>query len=168
MSFNSSRVQPYATGALTAFSSPLGAYKGSVIALTGITATSTVSSAGLVLLPGGVNNIEFESLSALVETNLTTSTITAATKWQVTFDGTNWIDIYKEQYAATTQVSTMLVAAAGTGTIATKQYVHAFAGINPAFYAMRLAVVVGVATGGAGDNVTVAYTWRKRFVAAMG
>ncbi len=163
MSFNSTLVKSYAGGATVAFTAPLAAFKGSVIALNTITAGSTASSAGLALAVGGVNNIEFESLSANVETNLTTNTITATTKWQVSNDGTNWLDVFGKNDAAN-----VTKAAAGTGSLITTQYVQTMDGVNVAYPFVRLAVVVGAATGAAGDNVTVSYNWRRRFVAAMG
>lgn len=163
MSFNSTIVKAYAGGALTAFTAPLASYKGSQIALNGVTAGSTASTAGLVLQAGGVNNIEFDSLCAIVETDLTTSTLTATPKWQVSNDGTNWIDFFGKNTAAN-----VTKAAAGTGSLVTTQWVMALDGFDPSFPYLRLAVQVGVATGGAGDNVTAAYNWRKRFVATLG
>jgi hypothetical protein len=163
MSFASSIVKSYAGGALTAFAAPLASYKGSQIPLNGITATSTTSTAGLALQVGGVNNIEFDSLSALVETDLTTNTITATTKWQVSNDGTNWVDLLGKNLAANATKS-----AAGTGGLVTTQYVQVCDGFDYSWPYIRLAVLVGVVTGAAGDNVTVAYNWRKRFVAPIG
>ena len=158
MAFNQKIVKSYFTGAQQAFTAPLAAYNGSKIALNTITATSTTSSAGLVIACAGPQfNIEWESLAAIVETNLTTSTITATTKWQVSNDGTAWIDLLGKNAAAN-----VTKAAAGTGSLVTTQYVQAFDGMNPGFPYLRLAVLVGVVTGGAGDNVTVAYNWRKR------
>lgn len=158
MAFNQKIVKAYFTGAQQAFTAPLAAYNGSKIALSGITATSTVSTAGLVIACAGPQfNIEWESLSAIVETNLTTNTITATTKWQVSNDGTAWIDLLGKNAAAN-----VTKANAGTGSLVTAQYVQAFDGINPGFPYLRLAVLVGVTTGAAGDNVTVAYNFRKR------
>lgn len=162
MSFNQLVVKSAFTGAGTAFTAPLAAYKGSLVPLTGITATSTTSVAGLVILVGGPQfNIEWESLLAIVETNLTTSTITATTKWQVSNDGTVWLDLLGKNGAAN-----VTKAAAGTGSLVTTQYAQAFDGVNPGTPYLRLAVLVGVATGGAGDNVTVSYNWRKRWTGA--
>jgi phenylpropionate dioxygenase-like ring-hydroxylating dioxygenase large terminal subunit len=163
MSFNSSIVKSYAGGALTAFTAPLASYKGSLVALNGVTAGTAVSTVGLVLQAGGANNIEFNSLAALVETNITTSTMTVTTKWQVSNDGTSWIDLFEKTSQSNTNRS-----AAGTGSLVTTQYVQSMDGINPSFPYMRIAVQVGVATGAAGDNVTVSYNWRKRFIGAIG
>jgi len=160
MAFNQRIVKSYSTGASQAFTAPLASYVGSKIALSGVTANSTASSAGLVIAVGGPQfNIQWESLHAIVETNLTTSTITATTKWQVSNDGTNWLDLLGKNGAAN-----VTKAAAGTGSLITTQYVQAFDGINPAFPYLRLAVLVGVATGAAGDNVTVSYNWTKNTI----
>jgi hypothetical protein len=159
MSFNSRIVKSTSQGAKTAFTAPLAAFGGSLIALNGITAGSTASSAGLVLpLSNPTFQIEWESLWALVETDLTTSTITATSKWQYSPDGTNWLDVLGLNAAAN-----VTKAAAGTGSLITTQYAHAFAGMNPAAQAVRLAIQVGVATGAAGDNATVSYFFVKRW-----
>ncbi len=158
MAFNQQRVKSAFTGAAQAFTSPLNAFNGSKIALNTVTAGSTASTAGLVIACAGPTwNIEWESLVALVETNITTSTLTATTKWQGSWDGTNWVDFFGLNTAAN-----VTKAAAGTGSLVTTQYFHAFSGMNPGVDYIRLAVQVGVATGGAGDNVTVSYGFRKR------
>jgi hypothetical protein len=157
MSFNNRIVKSGAQGALVAFVAPLASFKGSQIALNNITAGSTASSAGLVISMAQ-SDIEWESLCALVETDLTTSTITATTKWQVSNDATNWIDFFGKNLAANT-----LKAAAGTGSLVTTQWVQSFDGVNCPYPYLRMAVQVGVVTGGAGDNVTVSYNYRKRW-----
>jgi hypothetical protein len=160
MSFNSTVVKSYAGGAQTAFTAPLAAFKGSQIALNTLVAGSTASTAGLVIpLSNPTFQIEWESLVAPVETDLTTSTITATSKWQGTPDGTNWVDILGLNAAAN-----VTKAAAGTGSLVTTQYFHAFAGMNFAWQAIRIAVQTGVVTGGAGDNVTCSYFFRKRWL----
>lgn len=162
MSFNSTVTKMSSQGAQTAFTAPLAAYTGSKIALNTITAGSTASTAGLVVVAGqpsgGSKSVEFDSLAAVVETNITTSTLTVTTKWQVSNDGTDWIDFFGKNTAAN-----VTKAAAGTGSLVTTQYVQAWDGVNPQFPYVRLAAQVGVATGGAGDSVTVAYNYRLRF-----
>jgi hypothetical protein len=161
MSFNQRLVASGGfTGAKTAFTAPLAAFFGSQIALNGITANSTASTAGLVF-SYGANDVEWESFAALVETDLTTSTITVASKFQGSMDGTNWVDIINLN-----GVSKLQIAAAGTGSLITTQYFHPLAGINPFTKFIRAAVVVGVATGAAGDNVTISYSFRKRLMSA--
>lgn len=158
MSFNQKIAKAYSSGATVAFAAPLASFRGSAIALTGITAGSVVSAAGLVVSCGSPQfAIEWSSLSAVVQTGLTTTTLTAQTLWQVSEDGINWLNLLSLNGAAN-----VTAAAAGTGALVTTNYVQAASGINPSFPYMRLAVLVGVVTGGAGDNVTVAYNYRKR------
>lgn len=160
MSFANTLKKSNFTGAGTAFTAPLAAYNGSKIALSTITAGSTASSAGLVLICANPGlQIEWDSLHAMIETNLTTSTITATTKWQVSPDGasTTWID-----YVGVNAAANVTKAAAGTGSLVTTQWVQGFPGMNPAFPYIRLAVQVGVATGGVGDNVTASYFFKNR------
>lgn len=162
MAFNQLVVKSYSTGAATAFAAPLASYNGSNILLNGITAASTVSSAGLVIPVGGPQfNIEWDSLVAVVQTRLTTATITAQTLWQGSNDGTNWVNILGTNGAAN-----VTVAAAGTGSLVNTTYAQAFVGINPPFPYLRIACLVGVATGAAGDTVTCAYNFRKRWTGA--
>lgn len=162
MAFNQQIVKSYSTGAQVAFTAPLASYKGTVIPLTGITAGSTAGVAGLVIPVAGPQwNISECALSAIVETNLTTATLTATTKWQVSNDGVNWLDLVGKNGAANVTKS-----AAGSGGLVTTQYVQAFDGLDPAFPYLRMAVLVGVVTGAAGDNVTCAFQYRKRWAAA--
>jgi hypothetical protein len=145
------------TGASTAYvATGFTTFKGSQIALTTVTSGSTASTAGLSLALGS-QDVEWDSLAALVETDVTTNTITVASKWQVSPDNTNWCDLVNLNGVAKLQIS-----AAGTGSLVTTIYMHPLAGINPSVRYLRLAVVVGVVTGGAGDNVTVSYCYRKR------
>lgn len=154
MSFNSTIVKNYAGGVTAAFAAPWASYKGSVIALSGVVATTVTSTAGLVLQVGGTNNIEFESLIANVQSVLTTASLTVTGVWQGSNDGTNWANIYGLNGTANTITGT-----AG----ATTTWYQAFAGVNPSLPYVRFAVINNVATGGASDNVTVSYNWRKRF-----
>jgi hypothetical protein len=160
MAFNQLVKKSYAGGAQTAFVAPWASFNGSRIALNTITAGTITSNAGLVLTPSNTfQNVEWESLTANVQTGLTTSTITAQTLWQVSNDGTNWATL--APLAGTTYAT---VAAAGTGSLVTTTYVQALDGINLAHPYLRLAVLVGVVTGAAGDNVTVSYNYRMRWV----
>lgn len=162
MAFNQLVVKSYFTGAANAFASPLGSYNGSKIALNTVTSGSTASTAGLVIACAGSQfNIEWDSLAAVVETGITTTSLTVTSKWQVSNDGTNWVDFLGLNCAANVQV-----AAAGSGSLVTTQYVQGFPGVNPGFPYIRLAVKTGGATGGTGDNVTVAYNFRKRWTGA--
>lgn len=158
MAFNQQRVKSYAQGAQTAFSSPFAAYSGSQIALNGVTAGSVASTAGLVIAMAGPQfNVEWDSLFAFVETDVTTSSITVSGGWQGSWDGTNWQNIL----APGSTSSFLQVAATGTGSLVKTQYVMPF-NWNPAHDYYRFAVKVGGATGAAGDNVIVSYGFRKR------
>jgi hypothetical protein len=170
MSLAQLSVRPYSAGPLVSFSAPLAAYSGTNIPLNGVSAASgVVSAAGLLLSPTGVGGngaafaVEFMSLCALVQTKLTTSSLVATSVWEVSEDGANWIVFKGLNHAANSAV-----AAAGTGSLVTTTYVHSFAGVNPAFPYCRLGVAVSGATGGAGDNVIVAYQWRRRAISPIG
>jgi len=158
MSFNQKVAKSYAGGAVVSFLAPLASSKGSLVALNGLAAGAIASTAGLVIACSSpAFAIEWSSLSAVVQTVITTATLTAQTVWQVSEDGSNWISLIGLNSA-----SNVAVAPAGTGASVPTSYVQAAPGINPSFPYMRLAVVVGVVTGAAGDNVTIAYNFRKR------
>lgn len=158
--------QLYSTGTKTAFTAVANVIPatalGFQIALSGVTATSTVSGTGLVLSTFALPDIEWDSLCAVVQENLTTNTITVTPRWEASDDGTNWQPMRAYNAPAFVQVS-----AAGTGSLVTTTYRIAATGLNPAAAKIRIAFTVGVATGGAGDNIVVAYAWRKRFSLAM-
>jgi hypothetical protein len=159
MAFNRQVSRSYAGGVQTAFIAPWASYTGSKIALSTIVAGSITSTAGLVLTPANTfQNLEWGSLSANVQTGLTTSGITAQTIWQVSNDGTNWATVAPAFGGAYTTV-----AAAGTGGLVTTTYVQSFIGVNLAHPWIRLAVLSAVQTGAAGDNVTVSYNFRQRW-----
>lgn len=164
MGFNQRAVKNFFTGAATAYSASGAAttgMNGTNIPLNGITATSITSSAGAVLsvAAGSAMDIEWDSLVALVQYKLTTNTITAQGRWQGSLDGTNWSDIVGINAPAN-----VTVAAAGTGSLVTTTVLHAFAGVNPGIGYIRYAILDGVATGAAGDNVIVSYCFRKRWL----
>jgi hypothetical protein len=150
------------SGATQAFIAPWTAYTGSKIALSGVTAGSVASTAGLVLAMGSTAvNAEWGSLSANVQTGLTTNSITATMVWQGSNDGTNWVTVNRMTNTANSNF-----APAGTGGLITTTFVQAFQGMNPGYPYMRLAALVGGATGAAGDNVVVSYNWRMRWTSA--
>lgn len=162
MAFNQQIVKNAFTGAKTAYAAPLAAYFGSQIALNTIVAGAVASTAGLVIPCAGPQwNIEWESLVALVQTSLTTLNITATTRWEVSEDGTVWVPLL-----GLNAPGNVTVAAAGTGGAIVTNYAQACAGYDPSFPYMRLAALVGVATGAAGDTVTVSYNFRKRWIGA--
>jgi hypothetical protein len=159
MGFNSMVKKAYAGGALTAYTAPLAAYKGSVIALATKVTGSVTSTAGLVVtLASPTFNIEWESLSALIETNITTTSLVVKMIWQASLDGTNWVQLYDSNGVAPVQI-----AATGSGSLVTTQFIMNLHGINPGYPYLRIAALNTGATGAAGDNVTAAYNYRGRF-----
>lgn len=161
MSFNSKQVKSYAQGALAAFNANGGSwnnFSGSSISLNTKVAGSVTSTAGLVIPVAGPQfAIEWDSLVALVQTAVNTSTITVLARWEMSPDNTNWAPIYPMNGAAN-----VVVAAAGTGSTVYTTYWLPFQGLNPAAQYLRVAAVNAVVTGGASDAVIVSYFWRKR------
>jgi hypothetical protein len=150
---------------LTAFIAPWTAYTGVLIPLSGVTAGTTTSASALTIALGGQNgqdqNIEWESISANVQTGLTTNLITAAIVWQVSNDNTNWVTMNQLNSAAYAAF-----APAGTASLITTTFVQYLQGYNPGYPYLRAAVLSGGATGAAGDNVKISYNARKRQTAA--
>ena len=161
MSFNSKQVKSYSGAPLTAFNAGGGTwsnYSGSFIALNTKIAGSITSTPGLVIAVGGPHfAIEWDSLCALVQTNLTTNTLTAIARWEASPDNLNWAPMYMMSGQANVAVS-----AAGTGAAVVSTYWLPFVGFNPSMQYVRIAAVPGVVTGGAADSITVSYFWRKR------
>lgn len=162
MAFNAQLVTNAFTGAATAYAASGAAttsMNGSNIALNTVTAGTVTSTAGLVIPVAGPQwNIEWESLSALVQFAITTNTITVTGKWQGSLDGSNWSDILGLNSAAN-----VTTPAAGTGSLVKTTIFHAFSGMNPGCRYIRYAVVPGVTTGGSGDSVIASYCFRKRW-----
>ncbi len=123
--------------------------RSTVVALTGTLATETV--AGPVLSLATANMVP-GTLSANVSCGLTTSTTTVITRWQVSQDNVTWVDLKPMNDAAIVGVP-----AAGTGTIVTTTWVQSCPALAHPY--ARLAILVGVATAGAGDNVTISYNY---------
>ncbi len=124
-----------------------------IVALTGVTATSTAGGPTLAMAAA---NMEPGSLVANVSCDLTTSTTTVITRWQVSNNGTDWVDLKPINDAAIVGVPS-----AGTGSLVTTTWAQACQTNVPYPY-VRLAILVGVATAGAGDNVTISYNYIKR------
>lgn len=93
-------------------------------------------------------------LSALVSVTAATSTLTFAAKWQVSVDGSTWLDI-----ANGSQNAAAVVLATGTAAIVTK-VIPAPDSVYGYPYA-RVAVVNAVATGAAGDLYAMSYSYRQ-------
>lgn len=159
MAFNQLNVKSYASGAVVAFPvAPLTTYTASKIALNGVTTGLVTSTAGLVLAMNSTRqNVEWDSLSANVQVQVTTNALVVTPRWQVSNDGTNWADVVPFEG------QTYLAMATGTGSLVTTTLVTAFLGINPGHPYIRYAVLSSGATGAAGDNVYVSYNYRTRW-----
>lgn len=109
--------------------------------------------AGTAIFMGNIAP-KLKSLSAKVAVTAATSTITLAAKWQVSNDNSTWIDVSNG-----TQNAAAVVLATGTTTIVTK----VIAAPEAAYGWMwaRVAVVTGVATGGATDLYAIGYNYRQ-------
>jgi hypothetical protein len=127
-----------------------------VLALSGVTANTVTSSAALILVPNEITKMAMESLVMNVTAGITTSTLVVTTVWQVSENGSTWVTLYPMNGAAYVNV-----AAAGNGSLVTTNYVQGCLGWNPSKQYLRAAVISTVTTGGAGDNVTISYGWRK-------
>lgn len=134
------------------------AYASTTVALSTVVAGTITSAAALVLAPRLSQNIAADSLVMNVSAAITTSTIVVATVWQVSDDNTNWRTIYPLNGAAYVNV-----AVAGTGSLVTTTYCQSLAGYNFSKQYVRAACLNTVATGGAGDNITISYGWRRAF-----
>lgn len=116
-----------------------------------IVAGSTV--AGNTLILGDQPRTLGKTLSALVSFTAATATLTATVKWQVSNDGTTFVDL-----ANGPQNAASVIFATGTAAIVTKAI--------PApseiwgWRMARIAIVTGVATGAAGDLYSLGYCYR--------
>lgn len=125
-----------------------------VVALTGVTTGTTTP--GPVFNISGALNPEEGSVIANVSAAVTTSSLVVKTLWEVSNDNVTWVSLFGINGAALVGVP-----ATGTGTIVTTAYAQALP-VNPSHPYIRLSVISTGATGGAGDNVTIGYNWRKR------
>lgn len=99
---------------------------------------------------------KLRNLSALVVVDCETSTMTMSGSWQVSNDGTTWVDVANgSQNAASVVLAT---GTAGADATVTKAYPapDAVYGWKKA----RFALTNGVATGGAADVWTISYCYR--------
>lgn len=96
------------------------------------------------------------SLCANVTTAITTSSLQILTKWQVSQDGTTWVDFYGTNCGANTRVS-----AAGTGSAVSGFYVQSLPH-DIAYPHVCLAVTASAASGGSADLAIISYNYRKR------
>lgn len=132
---------------------------GTYSAITGA-APQTINGAALAVMnPDGRSALAVApgTLSAKVVLRLTTNTITVAAKWQVSSDGSTWIDC-----AATPNNPAAVVLATGTGSLVTTTVmVPASDAVYGHQYA-RLVLTSGVASGGGAgvDEASIGYDCR--------
>ena len=101
-------------------------------------------------------NIDVASLSATVYTKATTSTLTLTAKWQVSKDGSTWVDCYAMNNAA------LVAQVTGTGSaVSATRNLEAPRSVSGMLYA-RVAVVSGVGVGGGAgtDECSIEYAYR--------
>lgn len=115
-------------------------------------AAGTVAAGSAVF----IGKIMHGSLSALVNVDAETNTLTMTAKWQVSNDNSTWVDIVAPNNAANVALAT------GTGS-ADAAVTKAISAPDAAYgwqYA-RLAIVSGVATGAATDTYSMSYCYRR-------
>jgi len=111
----------------------------------------------------GMNSVDMSqvlpnTLHARCQLTAATSTITLALRWQVSNDNSTWEDVLLGGQDVVAALTDLIVT---TGTAAIKK-VHMSA--PDAVYASRyarIAVVVGVTTGAAGDLYDVSYSYQR-------
>lgn len=128
--------------------------KSSTISALGSASGGTTYGATTISLASA--DFEQGSLVANVTTNITTTSLQMLTKWQVSQDGSTWVDLYAEN-----GVANVRVAAAGTGSLVSTSYAQALP-FNISHPYVRLAVVASAATGTANDTAVVSYNFRRR------
>lgn len=118
------------------------------------TLTAGQQVSGSALNTANIGTQRLKAVSARVAVTAATSTITLTAKWQVSLDNSTWFDV-----ANGSQNAAGVVLATGTSAIVTKVipapeciYAYTFA---------RIAVVVGVTTGAAGDLYAISYAARQ-------
>lgn len=119
-------------------------------------AVAAGSSVGVGKLHVGEGNQFLEKISALVTVDAETDLLTLTPFWQVSMDGSTWIDVvHGPENAAGVALAT------GTGGAdAPKSKVYGAPAAVEAFRWARLAIRVGGATGTTSDTYSVSYTAR--------
>lgn len=116
-----------------------------------LVAGSTVNG-GSLLVSDSVR-VKLKNLSAQVSATAATATLTVSFKWQVSIDGTTFLDVANGPQNAASVVFTTGTSAIKSGVIQAPEAVYAWA-------YTRIVLVTGVATGAAGDLYTMSYTAR--------
>jgi hypothetical protein len=118
-------------------------------------AAGTVKSGSAVDI-GDNARLKVKGLSALVSADCETSTMTLAASWQVSNDGSTWVDVANGPQNAASVVF-------ATGTAGADPVVNKAFPAPDAVYGWRKARLVltnGVTTGGAADVWTISYCYR--------
>lgn len=110
-------------------------------------------TAGNAIFMGRISR-KVANLQAIVNVTAATNTLTWSGKWQVSTDGSTWVDCKPSNNAAQVTIST------GTATATGDVSYDAPLQVYGASYA-RYALVNGVATGGATDLYAIAYSYRQ-------
>lgn len=97
------------------------------------------------------------ALSALLTMDAETDTLTITGKWQVSNDGSTWIDVVNGTQNAAGVI--LLTGTAGADAAVTKCYPAPEAAYG--WRKARFAIVNGVATGAAADAYTISYCYRS-------
>lgn len=120
----------------------------------GLATSSEVAGTGVEL--GDNSRQKVRALSALVTVDAETSTFTWAAKWQVSNDGSTWVDV-----ANGSQNAAAVVLA--TGTAGADAAVTKAIPAPDAIYGWRkarLTLVTGGTTGASADTYSIAYSYR--------
>lgn len=118
----------------------------------GVTAGSAIN--GNTLFLGGDTN-KVKNLSALLDCDIETNTITYTAKWQVSNDASTWYDLANNTANAAATVI-------GTGTAGADAQVQKVIPAPDCIYGYRfcrMAIVIGVATGASADTYSIGYSY---------
>lgn len=120
----------------------------------GVTAGSVTANSAVFI---GQSWQKVKALSALVTADCETDTMTLTPVWQVSEDGSTWVDVAALPNNAANVV--WLTGTAGADAAATK--VFPAPDLVYAWKYARFGLLVGVTTGAAGDTYTMSYTYRQ-------
>ena len=120
------------------------------------TLVAGTTTGGTAVELGDNSRQKVRALSALLVLDVETSTITVSAKWQVSNDGSTWVDVANGSQNAAAVVI-------GTGTAGADAAITRMIPAPDAIYGWRkarIALVNGVATGGAVDTYSMSYCYR--------
>lgn len=108
---------------------------------------------GMIAVP--MNPVQNGTLAAELTTLAETNTLTITPKWQVSKDGTNWLDVAPN---AANGAYTIQSTGTGGADAAVTRVIEAPAAVYAYPYA-RIAITNGVATGASADTYSNVYSW---------